>query len=34
MTVTFDPPPGEYRFFCDIPDHPEEGMEGTLLVEG
>lgn len=34
MTVTFDAPPGEYRFFCDIPGHPEAGMEGTLLVEG
>lgn len=34
MTVTFDAAPGEYRFFCDIPGHPEAGMEGTLLVEG
>lgn len=34
MTVTFDAPPGEYRFFCDIPGHPEAGMEGTLIVEG
>lgn len=33
MTVTFDAPPGEYRFFCDIPGHPEAGMEGTLTIE-
>lgn len=33
MTVTFDAPPGEYRFFCNIPGHPEAGMEGTLLIE-
>lgn len=34
MTVTFDAAPGEYTFICDIPGHPEAGMEGTLLVEG
>lgn len=34
MTVTFDAPAGEYTFICDIPGHPEAGMEGTLLVEG
>jgi uncharacterized cupredoxin-like copper-binding protein len=30
----FDAPPGEYRFFCDIPGHAEAGMEGTLIIEG
>lgn len=34
MTVTFDAPPGEYRFFCDVPGHVQAGMEGLLVVEG
>jgi uncharacterized cupredoxin-like copper-binding protein len=25
--------PGSYRFYCDIPGHPEAGMVGTLIVE-
>lgn len=34
MTVTFDAPPGEYRFVCAIPGHADAGMEGTLTVVG
>lgn len=34
MTVTFDAPPGEYRFVCAIPGHADAGMEGTLKVGG
>lgn len=34
MTVTFEAPPGEYRYFCDIPGHVQAGMEGLLVVEG
>lgn len=34
LTVRFNAPPGEYRFFCDVPGHPEIGMAGVLVVEG
>ncbi len=30
--ITFDAPPGEYRFYCAIPGHAAIGMEGTLVV--
>lgn len=33
LSISFDAPPGEYEFFCDIPGHPEAGMVGTLVVE-
>ncbi len=31
-SVTFDAPPGEYRFYCGIPGHEAIGMHGTLIV--
>jgi plastocyanin len=31
--VTFDAPPGTYRFYCDIPGHVAVGMQGTLIVK-
>jgi len=34
LPITFDAPPGEYEFVCDIPGHTEAGMSGTLTVEG
>lgn len=34
LPVTFEAPPGEYQFICDIPGHPEAGMVGYLTVEG
>jgi plastocyanin len=30
---TFELEAGEYEFFCDIPGHRGQGMEGTLIVE-
>lgn len=33
LSVTFDAPPGDYRFFCDIPGHPGAGMVGTLVID-
>ncbi|HUO45676.1 MAG TPA: cupredoxin domain-containing protein [Acidimicrobiia bacterium] len=34
LPVTFVATPGDYRFICAIPGHPEAGMVGTLRVEG
>lgn len=33
-SFTADLAPGEYFFYCDIDNHRELGMEGTLIVEG
>ena len=32
--VTFEAPPGAFRFYCDIPGHVDAGMQGTLVVSG
>lgn len=34
LPVTFQAAPGEYRFICAIPGHPDAGMTGILTVEG
>ncbi len=31
--ITFNAPPGTYRFYCDIPGHVSVGMQGTLIVK-
>ena len=33
LSVTFEAPPGTYRFVCAIPGHTDAGMEGTLTIE-
>ena len=30
--VSFNAPPGAYRFYCNIPGHEAAGMHGTLIV--
>jgi plastocyanin len=30
---TFELEAGEYEYFCDIPGHRQQGMEGRLVVE-
>ena len=32
-TGSFDLAAGEYEFYCDIPGHRGQGMEGTITVE-
>ena len=32
-TGSFDLTAGEYEFYCDIPGHRGQGMEGTITVE-
>jgi plastocyanin len=32
-SVTFDAPPGEYRYYCGIPGHEALGMIGILTIE-
>lgn len=34
ITIPEDAAPGEYRFYCDIPGHAEQGMVGTLTITG
>jgi len=31
--ATFDLPAGEYRLWCSLPEHDENGMHATLVVE-
>jgi len=30
--ITFDAPPGTYKFYCAVPGHTQAGMKGTLVV--
>jgi plastocyanin len=30
---TYELEPGDYDFYCDIPGHRGQGMEGTIVVE-
>jgi plastocyanin len=32
-SVTADLEPGEYKFYCPVGNHAQEGMEGVLTVE-
>ena len=32
-TGTYPLEAGEYDFFCDIPGHRGQGMEGTIVVK-
>lgn len=32
-TVTINAPAGTYTYYCDVPGHRAQGMEGTMTVE-
>ncbi len=34
ITIPADAQPGEFAFYCSVPGHREQGMEGTLIIEG
>jgi plastocyanin len=31
--ITFNAPPGTYRYYCNVPGHEDIGMHGTLTVK-
>jgi uncharacterized cupredoxin-like copper-binding protein len=33
QTMAIELPPGEYRVYCPVADHAQQGMELTLTVE-
>lgn len=34
VTIPADAAPGTYEFYCSVPGHREQGMVGTLTIEG
>ena len=32
-TITIDAPAGEYTYYCNVPGHRAQGMEGTMTVQ-
>lgn len=34
VTIPADATPGTYEFYCSVPGHREQGMVGTLTIEG
>ena len=33
VTIPADAAPGEYTFYCSVPGHRQQGMEGKLIIE-
>ena len=34
ITIPADAQPGQFIYYCSVPGHREQGMEGTLTIEG